>query len=165
MRKINKVKAFKQPDSSIKKFGNIIWYTNVDHKKRHEPLFLYQLYDKTNFNKYENFEAVNVNNTKNIPVDFEGIMGVPISWIDKYCPEQFDIIGLGISNLGLKSGVKPYKKEHRYYRRNIQKRGCVDGDLYLLDKNGHPSVLYARVLIAYTKDWIEKHHHSFETRV
>ena len=74
-------------------------------------------------------------------------MGVPITFLDKYNPEQFEIIGLGIANLGLSIGVVPYKSEHRDYRKNIQRRGCVDSDLYMVDKNNHPVVPYARVLI------------------
>ena len=76
-----------------------------------------------------------------------GIMGVPISFLDKFCPEQFEILGLGIANLGLNIGVNPYKLEHKLYRKEVQKRGAVDGDLYLLDKNGNPVVPYARVLV------------------
>ena len=74
------------------------------------------------------------------------VMGVPISFLDKYCPNQFGIVGLGIANLGLVCGVQPYKPEHRKYRKNIQKRGVVDGDLYMVE-NGIVKVPYARVLI------------------
>ena len=74
------------------------------------------------------------------------IWGVPITFLDKYCPTQFEIIGLGIANLGLDCGVRPYKEEHRKYRKNIQKRGVVDGDLYMV-VNGEVKVPYARILI------------------
>ncbi|MBM6825346.1 adenine-specific methyltransferase EcoRI family protein [Veillonella magna] len=74
-------------------------------------------------------------------------MGVPITFLDKYNPEQFEIIGLGIANLGLSIGVLPYKEEHKAYRKKVQHKGAVDGDLYMLDENGHPVVPYARVLI------------------
>ena len=60
--------------------------------------------------------------------------------------EQFEIIGLGISNSGLEVGVQPYKPEHKKYRKEIQKRGAVDGDLYMM-KNGIVEVPYARILI------------------
>ena len=74
------------------------------------------------------------------------IWGVPITFLDKYCPTQFEIIGLGIANLGLDCGVQPYKTEHSEYRKNIQKRGVVDGDLYMV-VNGEVKVPYARILI------------------
>ena len=73
-------------------------------------------------------------------------MGVPITFMDKYNPEQFQIIGLGIANSGLEIGVKPYKPEHKKYRKEVQRRGAVDGDLYMMI-NGIVSVPYARVLI------------------
>ena len=78
---------------------------------------------------------------------YSGNMGVPITFLDKYSPDQFEIIGLGIANLGLSIGVQPYKPEHKAYRKEVQKRGAVDGDLYMLDENGNPVVPYARVLI------------------
>ncbi|MCY4298349.1 MAG: hypothetical protein OXC61_03530 [Flavobacteriaceae bacterium] len=73
-------------------------------------------------------------------------MGVPITFLHKYNPEQFEIVGLGIANLGKSIGVKPYTPEHRKYRKEIQKRGVVDGDLYLVE-NGIVKVPYARILI------------------
>jgi hypothetical protein len=72
-------------------------------------------------------------------------MGVPITFIDKYNPDQFEIIGLGISNSGIEIGVQPYKPEHKKYRKEVQKRGAVDGDLYMM-KNGIVEVPYARII-------------------
>jgi hypothetical protein len=79
-------------------------------------------------------------------MDYEGLIGVPITFLDKYNPEQFEIIGLGISNSGKEIGVQPYKPEHKKYRKEIQKRGAVDGDLYMI-KDGIVDVPYARVII------------------
>ena len=73
-------------------------------------------------------------------------MGVPITFLDKYNPDQFEIIGLGISNSGIEIGVQPYKEEHKKFRKEIQKRGAVDGDLYFVN-NGEVEVPYARVII------------------
>ena len=73
-------------------------------------------------------------------------MGVPITFLDKYNPEQFEIVGLGISNSGLEIGVRPYKKDHKKYRKEIQKKGAVDGDLYFFTK-GIVDVPYARIVI------------------
>jgi len=71
-----------------------IWLTNIDHKKRHQELILYKTYkgNESDFPQYDNYEAINVNKTCDIPIDYEGIMGVPISFLDKYNPEQFEII-------------------------------------------------------------------------
>lgn len=79
-------------------------------------------------------------------MDYDGIMGVPITFMDKYNPTQFEIIGLGIANLGLECGVEPYKPEHKRYRKEVQKRGAVDGDLYFVT-NGVVEVPYSRILI------------------
>ena len=126
--------------------SNSCWFTNLDHKKRHEKLILFKKYSVTEYPKYYNFDAIEVSTYKDIPSDYDGIMGVPVTFIDKYNPEQFEIIGLGISNSGLEIGVKPYKEEHKKYRKEIQKRGAVDGDLYFM-KNDVVDVPYARILI------------------
>lgn len=123
------------------------WYTNLDIKQRHEELILVKRYSPELYSQYYNYDAINVDKTADIPFDFEGIIGVPITFMDKYSPDQFDIVGLGIANLGLSIGVRPYKPEHKLFRKEVQKRGTVDGDLYMLDENGNPVVPYARVLI------------------
>lgn len=122
------------------------WFTNLDYLQRHEELILYKKYNLEEYPKYDNYDAINVNKTADIPCDYDGAMGVPITFLDKYNPEQFEIIGLGVSNSGIEIGVKPYKLEHKNYRKNIQKRGAVDGDLYMV-KNGIVEVPYARILI------------------
>jgi hypothetical protein len=122
------------------------WFTDLDYKERHEDLDLYKHYSPEEYPKYENYDAINVNKTADIPCDYVGAMGVPITFLDKYNPEQFEIIGLGISNSGLEVGVRPYKPEHKKYRKEIQKRGAVDGDLYMM-RNGIVEVPYARILI------------------
>lgn len=78
-------------------FGNISWYTNLDISKRHEDLILYKAYTPEEYPKYDNYDAINVNKTKEIPIDFKGIMGVPITFLDKYNPEQFEILGCSYS--------------------------------------------------------------------
>ena len=74
--------------------GNICWFTNLDIKKRHENLLLHKTYNPDEYLKYDNYDAINVNKTSDIPIDYEGVMGVPITFLDKYNPEQFEIIGL-----------------------------------------------------------------------
>lgn len=92
------VQNFMQPDGTIKKFGNIGWFTNIPHAKRAEPLPLTATYydDKNRreeYPKYDNYDAIEVSKVVNIPKDYYGVMGVPVTFLDKYCPEQFEIIG------------------------------------------------------------------------
>ncbi|MEG1663064.1 MAG: adenine-specific methyltransferase EcoRI family protein [Clostridia bacterium] len=123
------------------------WFTNLSVSKHSDFITLYKKYNKDYYPKYQNFDAINVNKYTDIPCDYFGYIGVPITFLDKYNPEQFLIIGLGISNSGLSFGVAPYVMEHKKYRKEVQHKGAVDGDLYLLDSNGHPDVPYARIII------------------
>ena len=122
------------------------WFTSLPVAKHKEPITLYRQYNPSEYPVYENYDAINVDKYTEIPYDFDGVMGVPITFLDKYNPEQFEIIGLGISNSGLEVGAKPYKPEHKKYRKEIQKRGAVDGDLYMMI-DGVVTVPYARILI------------------
>jgi hypothetical protein len=126
--------------------SGVHWFTNLEINKRHEDLILYKNYTSEEYSNYENFNAINVDKTKDIPINYDGYMGVPITFLDKYNPNQFEIVGLGISNSGLEIGVKPYETAHKRYRKEVQKRGAVDGDLYMM-KNGVVDVPYARILI------------------
>ena len=75
------------------------WFTNLDYKERHEDLILYKTYrgHESEYPKYYNYNAINVDKTKDIPMDFAGVMGVPISFLDKYNPAQFEILGMASS--------------------------------------------------------------------
>lgn len=73
--------------------SGVNWFTNIDHKKRHEPMDLYKKYSAEEFPKYDNYDAINVDNTADIPMDYYGVMGVPVTFMDKYCPDQFEILG------------------------------------------------------------------------
>lgn len=92
------VKEFIQPDGSIKKFGNKLWFTNLDHKKRHERLVLCKEYSESEYPVCDNYVAINVNRVDSIPVDYDGAMGVPITFLDKHNPEQFEVVGLAAGN-------------------------------------------------------------------
>lgn len=72
--------------------GNICWFTNLDHTKRHEELKLYKKYSPEEYPKYDNYDAINVNKVAEIPYDYDGVMGVPITFLDKYNPDQFEIV-------------------------------------------------------------------------
>ena len=86
--------AYKIVDGVVKGRSQGIWFTNLDHKKRHEELILWKRYSPEEYPTYDNYNAINVNKVAEIPYDYDGEMGVPITFIDKYNPDQFDIIGL-----------------------------------------------------------------------
>lgn len=71
----------------------VAWYTNLEHNKRNEELILYKHYNPSEYPKYDNYDAIEVSKVAEIPMDYEGVMGVPISFLDKYCPNQFEIVG------------------------------------------------------------------------
>ena len=73
--------------------SGVMWFTNLDTQKRHEDLILYKKYTPEEYPKYDNYDAINVNKTSDIPCDYDGVMGVPITFLDKYSPEQFEIVG------------------------------------------------------------------------
>lgn len=84
-------------DSEGRKFirvKGVRWFTNLDFKQRHEEFPLYKKYTPADYPKYDNFDAIDVSITKEIPGNYEGVMGVPITFMDKYCPEQFEIVGI-----------------------------------------------------------------------
>ena len=94
-------KQFVQPDGSIKKFGNICWFTNLDIPKRHVPInskWKFETGIKMGiYQKYDNYDAWNVDKVAQIPGDFDGVLGVPITFLDRFCPEEFEIVALGNS--------------------------------------------------------------------
>ena len=75
------------------KVKGVRWFTNLDHNKRHDKLELYKHYTPDEYPKYDNYDAINIDKTSEIPIDYDGVMGVPITFLDKYCPEQFEIVG------------------------------------------------------------------------
>lgn len=104
-------------------FGNICWFTNLDIAKRHESLILYKKYSPLDYPKYDNFDAINVNKTSDIPLDYNGIMGVPITFLDKYNPEQFDIIGIMASTTVDKINFGyPFVNGNKIYARILIRR-------------------------------------------
>lgn len=86
--------AYKKVDGIVKARTQSIWFTNLDHKKRNEDLILYKTYAPDEYPKYDNYNAINVNKVADIPEDYAEEMGVPISFLDKHNPEQFEIIGM-----------------------------------------------------------------------
>lgn len=83
--------------TGLVKFRNVGWFTNLDVAKRHEFLTLYKKYTPEEYPKYDNYDAIEVSKTVEIPYDYDGVMGVPITFLDKYNPDQFEILGLANS--------------------------------------------------------------------
>ena len=86
-------------------FGNMCWFTNLDLLTRHEDLILYRSYDPATYPKYDNYEAIHVNKVADIPMDFPGVMGVPITFLSKHNPAQFEIVGLLAGNIKGLAGI------------------------------------------------------------
>ena len=147
-------KEFRMPDSypllgssfvdgngnKVAKFGNICWFTNLHHKKRNDELILYKKYNEKDYPKYDNYDAINVDKVKDIPVDYFETIGVPITFLDKYNPEQFEI--LGITDRQNTSGLrnKKYSLEDNAKFNDLNARSVIrNGDTY--------KAIYVRLLI------------------
>ena len=90
----NEKTQYKEDGVVYQRFGNHGWFTNIEHSNRIYPLDLYKNYNVEKYPKYDNYDAINVNKVSDIPCDYDGVMGVPITFLDKYCPTQFEIVGL-----------------------------------------------------------------------
>ena len=92
--------GYKIIDGVVKGRASAIWFTNLDYSQRHEDLILYKTYkgNEDDYPKYDNYDAIDISKIKNIPTDYAGVMGVPITFMDKYNPDQFEILG---SNRGV----------------------------------------------------------------
>lgn len=157
------VKEFVQPDGTIKKFGNKLWFTNLDHKKRHEKLILWKNYNSEEYPTYDNYDAINVDKVTDIPVDYNGVMGVPITFLDKYNPEQFEILGYTSGREEFDIAAYPTKRYENAIQHNkdgsttsgskANTRACIvvdkpSGVYYTADNIvGKLEILYARILI------------------
>lgn len=100
-------KKFDNKGNKYFSMGNIMWFTNLDVPKRHETLTLYKQYSPAEYPRYDNYDAIEVSKVAEIPYDYDGVMGVPITFLDKYNPEQFEI--LGITQGRDEFGVSPTK--------------------------------------------------------
>lgn len=99
--------------------SGVNWFTNLEIDKRHENLILYKKYNEEEYPKYDNYDAINVDKTSDIPLNFDGVMGVPITYLDKYNPEQFEIVGT--STMDMPKGA-PYVSGKRIYERILIRR-------------------------------------------
>lgn len=105
----------------------VVWFTNLDHVKRHEPLHILRKYadDPSMYPKYDNYDVINVDKTADIPCDYNGVMGVPISFLDKYCPEQFEILGIANSARWIGYKCLTILKGKKIYNRIIIRKRLV----------------------------------------
>ena len=115
--------------------GNICWFTNLDIAKRHEELILYKSYNPEEYPHYDNYDAINVNKVAEIPLDYDSVMGVPITFMDKYNPEQFEIIGT--STMDMPKGA-PYVLGKRIYERILIRRRKQDEAQMPIAAEGNP---------------------------
>lgn len=120
--------------------SGVTWFTNLEINKRHEELDLFKHYNPEEYPKYDNYDAIEVSKTKEIPNDYDGLMAVPITFLDKYNPDQFEI--LGIMDRENSSGLrtKKYEKTEVPNANDLNARGVIK-------INGQYKAMYARLII------------------
>lgn len=129
---VDYAKSSQHKEGMIRVSG-VMWFANLDTAKRHEILTLYKKYSPQDYPKYDNYDAIEVGKTSDIPYDYDGVMGVPITFLDKYNPEQFEILGMaasagynskivGIEFKGEKDARPLINKKNTYARIFIQRR-------------------------------------------
>ncbi len=146
------------------RLGNSCWFTNLDHGRRHRPLPLMTMADNLKFNKkmqgktaydtYDNYDAIEVPFTDAIPSDYKGVMGVPISFLDKYNPEQFEIVGMCENEDLYKRKTRIYTSAEckKAYLEKFGKNGTYDLNASgVVVRNGLYEKVYQRVLIKHKK--------------
>lgn len=120
----NNVHHFNDPDGKDNTMGNVLWFTNMPNRSLTEKLILTKKYDTTLYDKYDNFDAINVNKVVDIPMNYDGLMGVPVSFFQgKYNPNQFDVVGLMASTTVTETNFGyPYINGKKKYARIIIKK-------------------------------------------
>ena len=153
--------AYRIVDGVVKGRSQSIWFTSLEHGKRHTPLRLMTMADNIKFSKhkevrgigykrYDNYDAIDIPFTDAIPSDYDGVMGVPISFMDKYCPEQFEIVGMCENEdlYGLKTRIYTTAECKAAYEAKFGKRGTYDLNASgVLVIDGLQEKVYQRVLI------------------
>ena len=132
--------AFEKDGLKYGRVSGIRWFTNLDHSKRHDLLQLYKNYTATDYLKYDNYDAIEVSKTAEIPCDYYGMMGVPITFLDKYNPEQFEILGITQRDNVFGLRTKKYTAEDSPKYNDLNARSVIKiGDTYVQQ--------YARIII------------------
>lgn len=154
--------AIREIDGELYLRSPSMWLTNIDHGRRHQPLPLMtmehnlkfskhkEIRGKDHYERYDNYDAIEVPYTDAIPSDYDGVMGVPISFLDKYCPEQFRIVGKteNLDLYGLKTKVYSSAECREAYYKKFGKPGTYDLNASgVLNQNGLLEKVYSRILI------------------
>lgn len=130
--------------------SGVQWFTNLDISKRHEDLILYKKYNPDEYPKYENYDAIEVSKTADIPMDYTGAMGVPITFMNKYNPDQFEILGMGENENLYDLKTKVYTStqcKHAYFDK-FGKKGTYDLNASgVVVRNGLLEKVYQRIFI------------------
>ena len=121
--------------------SGVTWFTNLEIKKRHEDIILYKHYTPEEYPTYANYNAIDVSKTADIPCDYDGLMGVPITFMDKYNPEQFEIIGIAEGDSGKELGLAPFDRKLKELNKSLR-----DGQLFYM-VNGYPQKPFTRIII------------------
>jgi hypothetical protein len=118
--------GFRTDENGVKyiRVKGVRWFTNLDFKERHENLTLFKKFSPEEYPTYDNYDAIEVSKTADIPYDYEGVMGVPITFLDKYNPEQFEIVGNEYM-LNIPKGRGYIKGKRRYGRIFIRRKGAA----------------------------------------
>ena len=156
----NPKNAYFKDGQFLWRVNGVRWYTNIDHGRRHEPLRLLTMAENIKHSKhkdirgkqyvsYDNFDALEVPYYDAIPSDYEGLMGVPRSFLDKYCPEQFEIIGVDSTDFSEELGIEPIGDEWIKKYKNSGGTGHMTANMrnLVLTVEGKPKISYARILI------------------
>lgn len=131
----------------IAKFGNICWLTNLDLKKRHEELILVKRYEPNEYPGYYNYDGIDVSQVGNIPCDYAGKMGVPDNFLSQYNPDQFEIIGLAESTLGISIGFSANLTEEECKELFHENKSFRRGNPIYRGKDGKLHKPYSRIII------------------
>lgn len=168
----------KDDSTGLVKFRNCCWFTNLDHGRRHQPLSLMTMEENIMYSKhkdirgkgyvhYDNYDAIEVPYTDAIPSDYDGAMGVPITFLDKYCPDQFEILGITKTWFGGANKVYPEQiqvsssgKESRVTKLNdgavLWHNEMPENETYYIVEGRYYTQVYARVIIRYLKNTFNK---------
>ena len=135
-------KGVYDPKSGLVKFRNVSWFTNLDFPKRHENLFLYKSYSASEYQTYDNFDAIEVSKVADIPADYDGVMGVPITFLDKHNPDQFEIVGITKTWFGGASKNYPRQIQVDKNGKKSEVTKLNDGPVLMIDKKPTNATYY-----------------------
>jgi len=131
----NSYAKWSRVDTQGNKYGNVpsvSWFTNLNHGKRNQPIDLYKNYSPTEYPKYDNYDAIEVSKVKDIPQDYTGVMGVPITFLDRYCPAQFEILGLANNVRSIGYDCRTLINNQPIYNRILIKHKAAPAKRYLV---------------------------------